>query len=179
VDDDDDQVLLARYRNGDQAAFVVLVGRYQRPVYNAALWILHRTEDASDVTQNVFLKLVERSDDYDPCYRFFSWLYRIAVNDALDLLRRRGREAELDEDPDVPDADGRDPMSQLGHHEMIRAVRRGVARLSVNDRVVVTLRHFAECSYEEIGAILDLDEKTVKSRLFEARRRLRRLLGDV
>ena len=81
VDNETDQALLERYRRGDRAAFTELVVRYQRPVYNAAFWMLRRAEDASDVTQTVFLKVAERLDEYDPKYKFFSWIYRIAVNE--------------------------------------------------------------------------------------------------
>ena len=179
MQDDDDQVLLARFRSGDRDAFSEFVVRYQRPIYNAALWILRRPEDASDVTQTVFLKIVERGDDYDPHYKFFSWLYRIAINESLDLLRRNRRESPLEDEFDIADADGLDPESQLGQAQMTARVRRSVRGMAVNDRVVLTLRHFSDCSYEQIGAILELDEKTVKSRLFEARKRLRGLLGDM
>jgi RNA polymerase sigma-70 factor (ECF subfamily) len=177
--EDDDRALLMRFRSGDVAAFTELVVRYQRPIYHAALTILRRPEDASDVTQAVFLKIVERGDGYDPQYKFFSWLYRIAVNESLDLLRRGGRETALDDDLDIPDADARGPEALLSQTEMSAHVRRSVMSMSVNDRVVLSLRHFSECSYEQMGEILDLDEKTVKSRLFEARRRLRALLGDL
>jgi RNA polymerase sigma-70 factor (ECF subfamily) len=179
VDDDDDRMLLQRFRGGDREAFSALVLRYQRPIYNAALAILRRAEDASDVTQTVFLKIVERGGDYDPQYKLFSWLYRIAVNESLDLLRRGRREAPLDDDLDIPDADSRGPEALLSEVEMSTRIHRSVMGMSVNDRVVLTLRHFSDCSYEQMAEILDLDAKTVKSRLFEARRRLRGLLGDL
>jgi RNA polymerase sigma-70 factor (ECF subfamily) len=178
VDRNDDQALLAQFRAGDREAFTELVIRYQRPIYNAALWIVRRAEDASDVTQTTFLKVVERADDYDPQYKFFSWLYRIAVNEALDLLRRRGGDVPLDDEFDPGDDGAGDPAARLGAVQLARELQRGLRRLSVQDRVVITLRHFSECSYDEIARILDLDEKTVKSRLFEARRRLRGMLHD-
>jgi RNA polymerase sigma-70 factor, ECF subfamily len=179
VSNDTDQTLVERYRGGDQDAFAELVVRYQRPIYNAAFWVLRRAEDASDVTQEVFLKVAERLDDYDPQYKFFSWIYRIAVNESLNLLRRNGREEVLDEDAELPAADGFDPAQQLGDAQLARRVRAALMRLSVKDRMVLTMRHFSECSYDEIAQILDIDEKTVKSRLFDARRRLRDLLPDL
>ncbi len=179
MEDDDDRVLLTRFRGGDREAFTELVVRYQRPIYNAALAILRRPEDASDVTQTVFLRIVERGDGYDPQYKLFSWLYRIAVNESLDLLRRGRREAPLDDEIDIPDLDGRGPEAMLSEARMSARIRRSVMSMAVNDRVVLTLRHFSDCSYEQIAEILDLDEKTVKSRLFEARRRLRGLRGDL
>ena len=108
MENDDDVALVERCRNGDRAAFAELVIRYQRPVYNAAFWILRKPEDANDVAQTVFLKVVEQLDDYDPRYRFFSWIYRIAVNESLNLLRRNGHEEALDDDVELPDAGQRE-----------------------------------------------------------------------
>ena len=174
--DDEDQVALAAFRSGDRNAFIGLVERYQRPVYNAALWVLRRPDDAADVAQTVFLRVIERLDEYDPKYRFFSWLYRIAVNEALDVLRRNRREEPLDDNFDTPDVPGGDPESVLTRAQESEHLRRCVLRLSTNDRIVLTLRHFSDLSYEEIAQVLELDEKTVKSRIFEARKRLRALL---
>jgi len=179
VSDETDQALLERYRNGDRDAFSELVVRYQRPVYNAAFWILRRAEDASDITQTVFLRVAERLDEYDPKYKFFSWIYRIAVNESLNLLRRNGREEALDDDIDLPGAESTSPEWQVGEAETSRRIQSALMTMTTNDRMVLTLRHFSECSYEEIGQILDLDAKTVKSRLFEARHRLAVLLQDL
>jgi RNA polymerase sigma-70 factor (ECF subfamily) len=178
-DDDDDRVLVERCRHGDREAFTALVVRYQRPIYNAAFWVLHKAEDASDISQIVFLKVAERLDDYDPKYKFFSWIYRIAVNESLNLLRRKGHEEELDEEMDVPGADSADPLWQLSAAERSKRVLSTLKSMATNDRVVLSLRHFSECSYQEMAQILELDEKTVKSRLFEARQRLRGLLKDL
>jgi RNA polymerase sigma-70 factor (ECF subfamily) len=179
VDDDADRALVERYRNGDRDAFAELVVRYQRPLYNAAFWVLRRAEDAQDVTQDVFLKVAERLDEYDPQYRFFSWIYRIAVNESLNLLRRNSREEALDEEVELPAPDSANPERRLGDAQLARGIRGALMRLSASDRAVLTLRHFSECSYEEIAEILEIDEKTVKSRLFEARHRLRRLVKDL
>jgi RNA polymerase sigma-70 factor (ECF subfamily) len=179
VDNDPDWPLVERWRRGDRAAFAELVIRYQRPIYNAAFWVLRRAEDANDVTQSVFLKVAERLDDYDPQYRFFSWIYRIAVNESLNLLRRNGRDDALDDEVEIPGAESANPEWQVGEAELSRRIRSALMSLSTNDRMVISLRHFSECSYREIGQILELDEKTVKSRLFEARQRLRGLLDDL
>jgi RNA polymerase sigma-70 factor (ECF subfamily) len=176
--DDTDRILVARYRNGDREAFAELVVRYQRPIYNAAFWVLRKAEDAHDVTQEVFLKVAERLDEYDPEYKFFSWIYRIAVNEALNLLRRNGREEALDDEIDIPASESSNPERKAGEAELARRIQVALMHMATNDRLVLTLRHFSELSYQEIGQILDLDEKTVKSRLFEARLRLRKQLQD-
>jgi RNA polymerase sigma-70 factor (ECF subfamily) len=179
VDDDTDRVLVGRYRNGDREAFTEIVIRYQRPIYNAAFWVLRSVEDAQDVAQIVFLKVAERLDEYDGQYKFFSWIYRIAVNESLNLLRRHGREEPLDEEIDLPDGDGASPEQKLSEAQVSKRIQGALMSMSANDRLVLTLRHFSECSYQEIAEILDVDEKTVKSRLFEARHRLRGLLVDL
>lgn len=176
---DSDLELVERYRRGDQAAFTQLVIRYQRPIYNAAFWTLRRAEDAKDITQEVFLKVAERLDEYDARFKFFSWIYRMAINESLNLLRRTNRELALDDEADLPAGDGANPEQQLGNSQISQRIRGAVMRMPTNDRMVLSLRHFSECSYEEIGQILELDERTVKSRLFEARQRLRGMLSDL
>src|SRR5450755_553963 len=176
VDNDPDIELVQRCRNGDWTAFTDLVVRYQRPIYNAAFWLLRKPEDANDVTQVVFLKVAERLDEYDPRFKFFSWIYRIAVNESLNLLRRNRREEALDDEIDLPGPESSDPERQASAAEVAKRIRGALMRMTSNDRLALTLRHFSECSYEEIGQILDIDQKTVKSRLFEARQRLRELL---
>jgi RNA polymerase sigma-70 factor (ECF subfamily) len=176
IEENDDVAVVERCRNGDRTAFGELVVRYQRPVYNAALWIVRKPEDASDVAQTVFLKVVEQLDDYDPRYRFFSWIYRIAVNESLNLLRRNGREEALDEDVELAAEASADPERQLDVKERAERVRRALLEASTTDRTVLMLRHFGELSYDEIAHVLDVDPKTVKSRLFDARHRLRERL---
>jgi RNA polymerase sigma-70 factor, ECF subfamily len=179
VSDDSDQTLLQRYRNGDASAFRQLVVRYERPMYNAAFWVLRNTDDARDVAQTVFMRVAERSDEYDPNYKFFSWIYRMAVNEALNLLRRNDREVALDDDADFPDEESADPQRSVQDGQRSRELRSALMKMSVTDRTVLTLRHFSELSYREIGDVLDLDEKTVKSRLFEARQRLKAMLPEL
>jgi RNA polymerase sigma-70 factor (ECF subfamily) len=178
VSEDTDQALVERFRRGDRDAFAELVVRYQRPIYNAAFWVLRRAEDANDVTQDVFLKVAEQIHDYDPRYKFFSWIYRIAVNESLNLLRRNRKQEALDEENDLPASERENPERKAGEAELSRRIQSAMMRMSTNDRMVIALRHFSECSYEEVGHILGLDEKTVKSRLFEARRRLRDMLKE-
>ena len=177
--DDADEVLVDRCIDGDQAAFTILVKRYQRPVYNAAYRVLGREEDAGDVAQTVFLKVAEHLRDYDPSHRFFSWIYRIAMNEALNLLRRNGRDQPLDEDADYEGPASQGPEWQAAEAEDARRIQKALMGMRPADRAVIALRHFSECSYEEIAHILDIEVKTVKSRLFEARSRMRVLLEDL
>lgn len=176
---DTDWELVQRYRGGDRSAFTELMTRYQRPVYSAAFGVLHRAEDAKDITQDVFLKVVDRINEYDPQYKFFSWIYRIALNESFNLQRRNNRIDPRGVETSLPAAQRSNPENQAGDEQLRKRIRSALMRMSENDRTVLSLRHFSECSYETIGQILDLDEKTVKSRLFESRQRLRALLADL
>lgn len=172
---EDDARLLERYRDGDRAAFAALVGRYQVPIFNAAYRILGNREDAADVAQAVFLKVAERAEEFDPRYRFFSWIYRIAINESLNQLRRNGRDDHFDDDQEItaPESDG--PERQASQAELARQVQALLQCLRAEDRVMIMLRHFSSCSYGEIGEILGIGEATVKSRLHEARQRMKPL----
>jgi len=179
-----DEELVQRCRNGDAGAFRVLVARYERPLYNAAYRVLGNAEDASDVTQVVFMGVAEHLDDFDSERKFYSWIYRIALNAALNLARRNRRDAP----PETEDGAGGDPAgsveaatpeSSFGATEQSARLQRGIMQLSADHRAVLTLRHFSGYSYREIGRILSIEERVVKSRLFEARQRLRALLGDL
>ena len=179
MDNDVDRALVERFRkDGDREAFTSLMIRYQRPIYNAAFLILKSADDARDIAQTVFLKVAEHLDEYDSQHRFFSWIYRIAVNESLNLLRRNGHEEALDDEIELPDPAGGGPEARAGDAERTRSIERALTSMSPMDRTVIVLRHFSECSYQEIAQILEVDEKTVKSRLFEARHRLRELLKE-
>ena len=123
-DEDDDRVLVERYLSGDRDAFTSLVVRYQRPIYNAAFWVLRRHEDAHDISQTVFLKVAERADEYDPKYKFFSWIYRIAVNESLNLLRRNRHEDELADDVDIAGDESAGPERQASAAQLARQLRK-------------------------------------------------------
>lgn len=174
-----DQTLVDGCKKGDRAAFTMLVTRYQRPIYNAAYRVLGNAEDARDITQVVFLRIAERLHEYDSQYKFFSWIYRIAVNESINLLRRNRREEPLGDEVEIPGPATADPEWQCSNGQISDRIQRALMSMKEDDRVVLTLRHFSDCSYREIGQILELEEKTVKSRLFEARRRLSELLGDL
>lgn len=174
IQEEADAALVARYQKGDAEGFARLVGRYERPVYNLAFRMLGDREEARDVAQTAFLKALENLHRYDPKFRFFSWLYRIAMNEALDQLDRRGRHTEL---TDVHVAND-DLLRDAAAADTGSRVRIELDHLSAEHRAVLVLRHFQELSYEQIGEVLDVSEITVKSRLYEAREKLRVRLAD-
>ncbi len=169
ADDELDRALVRQCLNGERDAAGGLVDRYQRPLFNIALRMLGNVQDAEDVTQTVFGNAFIALRSYDPKFRFFSWIYRMTVNEALNQLKRRRRMVTLEEQSDLP-VPGITPDRAA---ETEDRVRKALMDLKPDDRAVVVLRHFVSFSYEEIADVLEVPVRTVKSRLFTARDRLR------
>jgi RNA polymerase sigma-70 factor (ECF subfamily) len=173
VDQEDDTSLVLRCRDGDRRAFERLVLRYQKPVFNAALRMLRNPEDALDVAQTVFLKVYEHLPQYDPALKFYSWLYRIALNESINALGRM-RPSEPISGSEVDQAPGIE--RQVESDQTGRAIEQALMQLQPDYRAVIVLRHFQQLSYQDMSATLQVAEKTVKSRLHSARQQLRQLL---
>ena len=170
MDKPDDKELVEQSRKGDRRAFEALLVRYEKPVFNAAYRMLHSREDARDVTQSVFLKVYENLDRYDPSFRFFSWVYRIAMNESINLLSKLNRLETLETEPE-DDRDG--PEKQTGNRQLNEQLQSALMAIKTEYRTVIILKHFLECSYDEISEILEIPEKTVKSRLYTGRQLLK------
>jgi len=175
VGTEDEPLLIRRCLDGDASAFEPLVERYHRPLFRVAARMLGDREEARDVTQTAFLKAYVALPSCDSERRFFSWIYRIVVNECLNALRSRrpGQPLPADEGH-LPQAAVADPVEAAERHARIRGA---LLRLTTEQRDVIVMRHFAELSYGQIAADLGVPEKTVKSRLFTARQRLCELLA--
>jgi RNA polymerase sigma-70 factor (ECF subfamily) len=172
--DERDRALVKRCLENHRDAAGALVDRYQQRVFNVALRMLHNVQDAEDVTQTVFLNAFRQLGTYDQKYRFFSWVYRMTVNESLNVLKRRKPTVTLEDEFDIL-APGAAPDRAA---EVEDRVGRALMGLKPDDRAVVVLRHFVSFSYEEIADVLEIPVRTVKSRLFTARERLRQALGE-
>jgi RNA polymerase sigma-70 factor, ECF subfamily len=159
----------------DREAYAALVGKYQRVLFNVAYRMVHDREDARDLAQGAFVKAYEKLADYDPAHLFFSWIYRILVNDTLNFLKKRKPLSPLSPEWDGA-APGDGPERDLEARERSGTVRAALMALPADAREVLVLKYFADLSYVEMSAALKLPEKTVKSRLYEARQRLAGLL---
>jgi RNA polymerase sigma-70 factor (ECF subfamily) len=168
-----DHALILRCKRGDRRALSQLLGHYERPVYNAAYRILGNPDDAADVTQVVFLKAFENLERYDPKHKFFSWIYRITINESINQVKRAKPQQPLD-DNQVAGGRGPDELVEAGN--IADGVQAGLMSLQEDYRAVVVLRHFSECSYRQISEILHIPEKTVKSRLYSARQQMKEAL---
>jgi RNA polymerase sigma-70 factor (ECF subfamily) len=150
-----------------------LVSQYERPVYNAAYRILGNADDAADITQTVFLKVFEHIGDYDPKFRFFSWIYRISINESLNQVKKRRNQEPLAESQASP---WRSPEEHLESKRLCNRVQGALMELNGEYRTVVVLKHMSGCSYQQISEILQIPEKTVKSRLYSARQLMKKSL---
>ena len=147
-----------------------IVERYQRTIYNVAYRMVRDEGDAADITQTVFIKVYRKLDRYDPDRKFFSWLYRIAVNECLNYIKKRKHEVVADGDYAVSRMS---PWDDVARGERSELLEGALMDLKPEHRVVIVLKYFLEFSYREISDIAGIPEKTVKSRLFTARRQMR------
>ena len=172
---DNDAALIKDCKSGDDDALRSLVSRYERPVYNAAYRMMGNADDAADVTQAAFLKVFEHLDRYDPKFKLFSWIYRITINESIDQLKRRGKLQPLD-DKEVSRERGPEELAVAS--VLCNSVQAVLMELQQDYRAVIVLRHFTECSYGQMAEILQIPEKTVKSRLYSSRQLMKQKLSE-
>ena len=168
--------MVRKSRNGDQVALETVLARYEKPVFNAAYRMLNSFDDAQDVTQTVFLKAYEHLDRFDPKYRFFSWIYRIALNESVNCLKSRNR---LDELTEEPAAQTGGPEDETSRDQQNSTIQSALMTIKTEYRTVIVLKHFLDCNYLEISQILEISEKMVKSRLYSGRQLLKDALQDM
>jgi RNA polymerase sigma-70 factor, ECF subfamily len=172
--DEQDRALVRGYLEGQPDAAGGLVDRYQKRLFNLALRMLDNAQDAEDVTQTVFLNAFLKLRTFDPKYRFFSWIYRMTVNESLNVLKRRKRTVALEDEPAIPAPEAAREGATEAEDRLSQALR----SLKPDDRALVVLRHFLFFSYEQMADVLEIHVRTVKSRLFTARDRLRMALRE-
>ncbi|MHB8540266.1 MAG: sigma-70 family RNA polymerase sigma factor [Candidatus Acidiferrales bacterium] len=183
---DNEAIYVAAAKAGDVAAFEELVNRYERKIFRLAQHITQNTEDAQDVSQEAFLKAFEHLSDFQGNSRFYTWLVRIAVNQALMKLRkRRTKDVSLDEDIETDDNFmpreiedwGPSPEQHFAQDELAGILSRVIGELDPAFRLVFQLRDIDELSTEETAEALGLSVPAVKSRLLRARLKLREKLN--
>lgn len=179
-------LLIDELREGDMAALAILVEKYKRLVYRVAIQITKNHEDANDVMQDTFLKVYESIHSFRKDAAFETWLYRIVVNHATNLVKRRERRresplsgtSEMEIHPDLRrTADlANNPHLNLEKKERQRWVTQAINSLPLKQRTVVILHEFEGLTHPEIASILNCSEGTVRSRLHYARHKLKDLL---
>ena len=171
-----DNALLARSRDGDQAAFRELVETYTPRVYSLVRNLVRSQSEAEDVTQEVFFKVYRKLDTFREDSAFYTWLYRVAVNAATDWLKkkRQDRALQVEDMQRLPLADeGDGPDTDIGRKDLRGEIRNAMSTLPEIFRTILVLRELEGMAYEEIGTVLEISKGTVESRLFRARAKLK------
>lgn len=182
-----DDELVAAVLGGEAERFGELVERYEQRLINFLVRYVRNVDDAHDLAQEVFLKVYQALDRFDPSYKFSTWLFRIGRNAAIDRTRRKrlrvvsmqgatgadGEEREME----LPSAD-RGPYAALRNVERGDAIQEAIEALPWDYRELVVMRHFGELSYEEIAAEKQMPLGTVKNKLFRARQMLKERLAE-
>lgn len=188
-----DEELVEMAKAGDDEAFGILVQRYQDRIYNLTYRYVNNEEDALDLTQDTFLKAFTKLKHFRGNSKFYTWLYRIAVNVCIDFQRRQhltvvhwddlrpleftSVESNEPVEPfELPDHQGQ-PERELLVSELRQRVREAIDELPQHLRVVIILREYEDLSYDEIARIVGCRVGTVKSRLFQAREMLKKKLA--
>jgi len=189
-----DLELVRRAQTGDEAAFRQLVERHQRRAFAIALSLVRHEQDARDIVQDAFLRVHKSLPSFQGTSSFFTWLYRIVTNLAIDLVRRPGRNTdELEEDRqrssnpggiDQPDPmwvsriDGADPVDVMRRKELADRMRVAIDALPSYHKAVILMREVEGLSYEEMAEAMQVSKGTIMSRLFHARQKLQKALAD-
>lgn len=175
---------VARTKDGDPEAFRTLVERYSRSLFSLAFRLTGNEQDAEDVVQETFLRAYKQISRYDGRASFYTWVYRIAANYALDLLRARktmGRKNDEDADPVLANV----AAPELGADRVVYAnqvqtkLESAMAELTPQERTAFVMRHFEGQSIDDIGNALGIGESATKNSIFRAVQKLRRALEPV
>ncbi len=187
----DDKDLVEAARRGDREAFRTLFERYHRRAYGLAYGVVRHQDDALDIVQDAFIKAHKNLDKFEGTSSFYTWLYRIVMNLAIDHLRkhRRVRPVELDEqhldeagagdDSLLPKLLGGNPGRALLDKEIRARIDAALGELSDNHRAVLVMRELEGLSYEEMAQAMGCSKGTIMSRLFHARKNMQKRLADL
>ena len=161
----DDNELVFEVQRGSRSSFEVLIERYQKKIFGMVLQMTNDSELAKDITQEVFLKTYTSLPRFDFRYRFFSWLYRIALNETISQMKSRRHHISLEKARSVP-ADEAKPQTE---HENSVKFRESLRDLKDSYRSLILLKYYFGLSYEEIAETLNISVAKVRDRLFNAR----------
>ena len=176
----EDEELARQFKNGNKTAFAQLVERHQKKIYHLTRRIVINHQDADEVVQETFIKVFKYIDRYSEKYRFNTWLYRIAINTALTLIKKRKHQGrsldELYENENFEPISGNSTQQLAKDNEIYDIVKEALEMLSPQLRAVFILRTWDELSYKEIAQTLNISEGTVMSRLNRARNKLKNIV---
>ncbi len=187
----DDADLVDQYRQGDSKAMERLILKYQNRIYNVILKICSDPDDAAELTQETFVKVIENIHKFEGRSKFYTWAFRVAVNLTLNYCQRNAKLtlSSLDADRDqynsrqvqilkefLSDRNSPDPETVAQNKELCAMAVRALMKLDDSQRAVVVLRDIEGMNYAQIADVLNIELGTVRSRLSRARGRLRKIL---
>jgi len=187
----DDAVLVEQCRQGDSEAMERLILKYQNRIYNVILKICANVDDAAELTQETFVKVIENIDKFEGRSGFYTWAFRIAVNLTLNYCQRSGRLGlkSLDAEDDgqarqqlkefLNDDSSPDPAAVAANKELCEIVIASLMKLNDAQRTVLVLRDIEGMNYAQIAEVLDIELGTVRSRLSRARSNLRGIMEAI
>ncbi len=185
----DDGELVGRAKNGDRQAMQQLMERYQGRLTGVAVGMLKNPDDASEVVQETFIRVFRNLAGFKGDSSFYTWVYRIAVNLAIDFKRRQAKRPLVEFDESLPPSEepigsgahdlGEDPFKRVRNRELGRKIFQAMDDLTPDHRAVILLREIDGLSYEEISKVLDCSMGTVMSRLHYARKKLQTRLTEL
>jgi RNA polymerase sigma-70 factor, ECF subfamily len=171
--ENEDFVIVSDCLSGNGKSYEILVDKYQKIIFRLANKFVRNFDDAEEITQTVFVKAYENLKEYNPKYKFFSWLYRITINESINFEKRRKSVEEISvnhrSDDDEPDR-------SYDNNELSDNIADALMDLDMIYRLPVVLKHFMDYSYKELSYLLGVPEKTVKSRLYTGRQLLKDIL---
>lgn len=181
----DEQILIEKLKQGDEAAFKQIVETWQNMVFNTAIGILQNAEDAEDVAQEVFVQVYESVKAFKSESKFSTWLYRITVSKALDHLRRKKRKKRFayiqslfgnDNQTIIEKPDFHHPGVVLDNKERAALLFKGIGQLPENQKIAFTLHKLEGLSYQEISEVMKTSVSSVESLMHRAKNNLRKWL---
>lgn len=183
----EDLLLIERCKRGDQAAYTLLLRKYQNSVYNLCRKMVRNPEEARDLSQEAFVKTFASLERYNPVYAFSSWLYKITANLCIDHIRKQRMKMYSIDDPVEGDEGpiarqledpGQRPDEASERAETGTRIRAAIDKLPEHYRVILIMRHQEQLSYDEIAQKLAIPLGTVKARIHRAREGLREILQN-
>jgi RNA polymerase sigma-70 factor (ECF subfamily) len=162
--------------NGNGRSYDIIVEKYYKVIFRLANKFVRDYDNAEEITQSVFVKAYENLGSYNPKFKFFSWLYKIAVNESINFEKRRKNSEQIENDDSFVALEDGNPDQIYDKNTMSEKITDALMELDMLYRLPVVLKHFMDYSYKELSYLLDVPEKTVKSRLFTGRQLLREIL---
>jgi RNA polymerase sigma-70 factor (ECF subfamily) len=186
--DDPDAAMVAAVLDGDPEAYRVLVERYERRIYHVVYGMVRSPEDAKDLAQDAFIKAFQNLHRFRLESKFYTWLCRIAMNVAIDHLRKQKHRRHSEFDDSRGGSEGAqvvrlhsakdDPAANVARSQLNKTIMDAVETLPDDQKQVLILRELEDMPYKEIAEVLAIPEGTVMSRLYYARRRLQEMLAE-